>query len=502
MKSKKSLLLILCLIPALLLGCEKKETKGFAEADNFYNGMAIVKAGEKYGYIDDTGAIVINPQYDSCMPVVNDLCIVTSYDKSGVVDKNNNVIIPLEYDAVTIFEDQNCFLCQKGTSYFYIDNTGKTLISLDNVGIGDIHKSPKGKTIITIFDSLKMGYINLTSRKTVDPCFDSIGVYEDGDKTLGAFTKGTVNGYIDFDSDTITETTSEENIVFHDNLARVKTDNKYGYINLSGETAIPTIYKTAEDFSYGLASVRIDGKYGCINTNGDLVIPAIYDGTVIFQSPNFSKVALNGNRITINTQGEIINTPPIYQITSTNGDYIIANTISDNYITKCFVMDTDGNTRFTTNYTHIDPYINGMAQVEYYGKKGCINDKGIEVIPTKYDDLFYINNVFIVCDKNKYGIIDKSNKAILDMSYDEIKPLSSTLFSICKDGKYGLYDLSTNKSTPLKYDQIKCPYDQLNESLYSSGFYQPGEYISDNDPIPVKIKNQWIYINKDGERCF
>lgn len=503
MKSKKSLLLILCLIPALILGCEKKETKGFEEADNFYNGMAIVKAGEKYGYIDDTGAIVINPEYDSCMPMVNDLCIVSENKKSGVVDKSNNAIIPLEYDDVIVIEDQNSFLCEKGTNLFYIDSSGKILNSWDNIEIADLHKSPEGKIIISTFSDIgKMGYINLTSGKSVKPCFDTLGLYEDGNKTLGDFTKGTVKGYIDFDSDTVIETTYEENIVFHNNLTKVKTDDKYGYINLSGETAIAPTYKTAEDFSYGLASVRIDGKYGCINTNGDLVIPAIYDGTVIFQSPNFANVALNGNRITINTQGEIINTPPIYKITSTNDDYIIANTISDNYITKSFVMDIDGNTRFTTNYTHIDPYVNGMAQVEYCGKKGCINDNGIEIIPTKYDDLFYINNVFIVCDKDKYGIIDKSNKVLVDMSYDEIKPLSSTILSICKDGKYGLYNLSTNKSTPLQYEEIKSPYDQLNEFLYSSGLLHLGQYMNEDDPIPVKIKEQWIYINKDGERCF
>lgn len=70
-------------------------TPQFDDASSFSDGLASVKAGKKWGFIVKDGASVISPQFDKVADFFKGLAHVTVGDKSGYIDKTGNYIWPL-----------------------------------------------------------------------------------------------------------------------------------------------------------------------------------------------------------------------------------------------------------------------------------------------------------------------------------------------------------------------------------------------------------------------
>ena len=97
------------------------------ELQPFAHGLAAVKVGDKYGYVDKQGTLIIKPQYDNASPFDQGLAQVARLDKYGLIDRTGKVVVPLEYDHITYFhEDRARAFDQKGR-YAIIDRSGRLL---------------------------------------------------------------------------------------------------------------------------------------------------------------------------------------------------------------------------------------------------------------------------------------------------------------------------------------------------------------------------------------
>ena len=110
----------------------------YDQVDSFKEGLAAVKINNKVGYIDKTGKLVI-----PCIYEVDDMNrdfsegLVSIHDEKtgnwGCMDKTGKIVIPCIYDGgVGPFRD-GLALTLKDNTYSYIDKTGKTVISLENI---------------------------------------------------------------------------------------------------------------------------------------------------------------------------------------------------------------------------------------------------------------------------------------------------------------------------------------------------------------------------------
>ncbi|MBQ3496832.1 MAG: WG repeat-containing protein, partial [Oscillospiraceae bacterium] len=68
--------------------------------DNFCEGLACVKKGEKYGFINADCRLVIPYEYDSAVSFRDGVAAVGNDGKKGLIDKSGNAVLPLQYDSI------------------------------------------------------------------------------------------------------------------------------------------------------------------------------------------------------------------------------------------------------------------------------------------------------------------------------------------------------------------------------------------------------------------
>lgn len=214
----------------------------FAAASEFKEGFAAVQSGDKWGYINTAGVVVIPPQFEGADAFHEGLARVV-YDReisefSGFIDPSGNLVINKEdADFVGAFSEGLASLQIHG-KFGFIDRAGKTVIP-NQFDVAADFAGGMAKVGMQEGGAYKWGFIDTTGKIVIPIQYDD----------AGDFTGG---------------------------LAAVKAGEKYGFINSSGDFQILPKYDYAGDFAEGLAPVHV-AKFGFINASGQMVIPEQFD---------------------------------------------------------------------------------------------------------------------------------------------------------------------------------------------------------------------------------
>ena len=221
--------------------------------------MPVVQAGESasgqtaalYGYIDQHGKVIIQPQFESAMGFAEGRARVLLHGKWGYIDRTGTVVIQPQFYKAEDFSE-----------------------GLAPVGVGG-----------------KWGYVDKQGSLVIPLQFDSVGRFAEG---LAAVTVGGKSGYIDAKSNYAVQPQFERAQDFSEGLAAVCVELpteqalltrrywigqscSWGYVNKAGNFAIKPQFSGAQSFSQGLAAVQIDGRWGYINKDGAVVIKPQFD---------------------------------------------------------------------------------------------------------------------------------------------------------------------------------------------------------------------------------
>jgi hypothetical protein len=108
----------------------------FEDARPFHNGLAPVKQGGKWGFINKQGSMVIQPQYDDFMADSADyrhqvfrdgLAAVRKDGKWGYIDQTGYTAVPFVWDYADLFSEGYAVVGSGGL-YGYIDATGQLAV--------------------------------------------------------------------------------------------------------------------------------------------------------------------------------------------------------------------------------------------------------------------------------------------------------------------------------------------------------------------------------------
>ena len=148
----------------------------FDGVNDFSEGLASVRIGDKLGYIDKTGKMVIEPQRFTSGIFSEGLAGVYSVDKSGYMDKTGKMVIEPQFDGASGFSEGLACVRIGGKSG-YINKTGKMVIEPQ---FDQAYDFSEGLACVEIGN--KYGYIDKTGRMVIKPQFDSaqVGVFSHG----------------------------------------------------------------------------------------------------------------------------------------------------------------------------------------------------------------------------------------------------------------------------------------------------------------------------------
>jgi hypothetical protein len=235
----------------------------------------------------------------------------------------------------------------------------------------------------------------------------------------------------------------------------VKKEEKYGIYSRFGKELIPVSFNQIKRVIYQFWIVKLADKYGLYNISIPQSIPAIYDSIITTGRYNADFIVKKGTKYGIfNTSfNEII--PIIYdEIRQRSGNielilnnekfYLISNKIvKTNIITeKTFRIYGDfiGDTK--TYYVFVNN-----------GKYGIMNNDASIILSPQYDDIIpkqisniknLPQNIFIVKQNDKCGIIDLNNHIYVPLEYQSIEFANSDYLIVELENLKYFYDL-TNK---------------------------------------------------------
>jgi hypothetical protein len=278
----------------------------YVDASTFSEGLAAVGTGTQVGYIDKSGRMVIEPKFDFAQDFSEGLAAVqiggdekSMYGNWGYIDKTGAVVIKTKFNMAYAFHN------------------GRAMVEVADAGSasGTVY-TPGGKTKDNVkFKTPGYGWIDRTGKFVIKPKY-MIAFPSAGGTTFVMGFDGSM-GVIDENGKFLDENDPLGGREFSEGLAPMKVDEKYGFVDTSGSMVIPAQYDQAYGFSEGVASVKLDGKCcyidktgtvaiepevevsiaydfmdglalvrvgdektgksGCIDKTGKLVIPAMYD---------------------------------------------------------------------------------------------------------------------------------------------------------------------------------------------------------------------------------
>lgn len=189
----------------------------------------------------------------------------------GYINRSGTLVIQPQFDRAWRFTDGRA-LIREGPHFGYIDTTGAVVVE---PRFSDAWHFSEGLAPVQT-DSL-WGFINPEGELVVDPQFDLVpGVLEDHPPD-GPYRRANVNGRYGFrnaDGDLVIDPQFDQAWHFSEGRARVKQDGRWGFIDQSGAVVIPPRFEQAWDFRDGLARVTLDnGTVGYVDRDGTLVWP-------------------------------------------------------------------------------------------------------------------------------------------------------------------------------------------------------------------------------------
>ena len=407
----------------------------------------------KWGVIDSTGAVVIDPSYEEMITIPNSkkdvfLCIFDinydtgEYSTKALNSKNEEIFT--QYDQIEAIQ-----VVDNNNQVSYISN------------------------VLKVQKDGKYGLINLDGKELQTCQYDEVS---------------SLQGMQD--------------------AIKVQKDGKYGLVNTDGKEIIPTQYADIQELdkedTSNFVVMNDDGKYGIVSNNNQIILPTNYeqiknvysnnyyvvqkDGNEILVQKNGTEITLNGvdqiTEILKNEEGVIFTQGENYGVMNLSGEVIIESVYQDLKETKTGIFIAEQNDKYGIIDLQKNENLEFVYQkIDYYEKadlyvgedesfNNSIIDNNFEVkqtgilinideetgyfelrqndgyiyynfnFETKKDSEIFTNRTLFLRRKDgKFGFVDKDGNVVVDYIYDDATEQNDYGYvGVKKDGKWGSID--------------------------------------------------------------
>jgi hypothetical protein len=199
----------------------------------------VVKAGDKYGYVDKWLRPLMPERFDAVGPFRNGVAAVRLGNKHGLIRANGAWLIEPQFDMAHPLQNGTA-LAKIGGRAGLIDVVTGDWIT--RTPFDDVCEGEHG--IVGVMRDGKVGVIEQTGAEVIEPRYDTMG--------FGS-------GYISSG---------------RTGLIPVQSRGKWGFVDLTGNEVIPTWFDAITRFDRGMSWAERDGEWCAIDRRGNK-IPAI-----------------------------------------------------------------------------------------------------------------------------------------------------------------------------------------------------------------------------------
>ncbi len=508
----------------VLLAETDKSTKS-VKANDLYPISVQTDGKVRYGYINNTGKMVIQPTYESGENFSEGLAVVYNNNKNQVINQKGEIIFETEgwiqgfHDGLASYSDSksdykqgyintkgkvvikpqftfagdfcsnHTAIVTKGDKFYEINNKGKILKTYKTDRKNNNYYDIAGDGYIIINDTktLLKGVINLSGKVIIKPAYGEI-VYL-GNNLFGVKKKvADSDGYLLSIKPSAIFNSAGKQLTpyqFYD-LSEFKggyasaTDDKYTYlINKSGEkvTSLPTVE--------GRGTMRVLGDIIQANIDNEFIYLK-KDGTIIWKKDDITKLS---SGITVSTvkmrpnKYVVVNYPKISGI----GVSDVQNTINTKL--KALFTESRKNLKKTDNL-----FVTDTFTAEQIKDLLIINKTGYDYpvgaahgtlfsffyfINTKTGEFYQLKDLF----KSDSDYVSKLNKIVVKQMeenskdgmvyfYDGKDPISKDqYFYISEDGLVIYFDSGAIAPYAAGFPEFKIPFKDINSIINMEGSF-------------------------------
>lgn len=261
-----------------------------------------------FGYMDENGAVVIEPQYSEAGAFKNGMAIVAQNSDYGLINKKNEILIPMRYLDIShwseglILEDSlgfylvDSYLMWDDSSPLAYEEVQQLLFSVE----APIDSSEvNNKKQFELLEKNKKFGLSKNGKKIIEPKYDQIffespkGIFtvKNGQALLYFDSTGKqlpINGLEWFSS-------ADELAQFNqDGLAVFSKAGKFGLINKDGKVLVKNNYQDALIANNGLWPVKQNELWGIITLNSKIILPLEFKRIISFLDDSYLVEGQNG----------------------------------------------------------------------------------------------------------------------------------------------------------------------------------------------------------------
>ena len=251
----------------------------FDSGQYFSEGLARVRDGG-VGYLDANGEWVIQPRFQNGRQFQDGLAAVEIDGRWGFINKSGAFAINPQFNEALSFKEGRAFVLTASFDWEYIDITGEIVRTINTPELDDFENSDwnnysNGLALVQDFDTDQYGYIDENGDMAINFQYAEARGFYDG---LAAIKISDSWGFIDTEGNTVIAPRYIEAGNFGNGLVPVRENtNTWGYADKSGRIVIEPQFDDARMFSEGRAAVLLDGFWGFIDESGNLIGKADYD---------------------------------------------------------------------------------------------------------------------------------------------------------------------------------------------------------------------------------
>ncbi|MDR0364624.1 MAG: WG repeat-containing protein [Bacteroidales bacterium] len=342
----KKTVIIFIVILISFCSCFKRQEKQFS-----YD-LIPVEINGKWGFIDQKGTFVINPQFNLAYLFSNELALTQDKrGKMGYIDVSGKYKIAPVYKYATNFSEGLAFVTPENNVPTCIDTTGKVIFQLYDADF--VESFSEGMALF--MSQGKYGFVNKKGEIAIPPQFESALQFSDG---LAAVA-----------------------VEVGQNFSVIK----WGFIDKNGKFRVSPQFDEVHSFNEEKAFVKEhhNKKWGVIDTKGSLVILSQFDDATVFNE-NIAAIRLGDSWGFINEEGKIIVNPMFHAVLPYNGGIaaVYHEPLRWNFINKA------GTFVFERHFQATSGFFGNHALIAQNNKIGLIDKKGEIVVKPQFNNTF------------------------------------------------------------------------------------------------------------------